>query len=48
MMLTIGVLITVAAVFGILQLRIPAKSQAAQLGCMSERWLAELRAGHSS
>jgi len=47
MMLTIGTFIIVAAVFGILRLRIPPKSQAAQLGCMSERWLAELRAGHS-
>jgi multisubunit Na+/H+ antiporter MnhG subunit len=48
MMLTIGVLITVTAVFGILRLRIPARSQAANLGSMSEKWLAEQRAGHSS
>jgi len=48
-MLTIGILVTVTAVFGILRLvRIPAKNQAVQLGSMSERWLAEQRAGHSS
>ena len=47
-MLTIGLFLTVAAVFGILRLRIPAKSQAAHLGCMSEKWLAEQRAGRSS
>jgi len=48
MMLTIGILVTVTAVFGILRLRIPAKDQAVHLGSMSERWLAEHRAGHSS
>jgi len=48
MMLTIGVLIAVTAVFGLLRLRGPARSQSANLGSMSEKWLAEQRAGHSS
>ena len=48
MMLTIGVLIAVTAVFGILRLRVPPRSQTANLGSMSEKWLAEQRAGHSS
>ena len=48
MMLTIAILITVTAVFGILRLRMPASNQAAHLGTMSEKWLAEQRAGHSS
>ncbi len=46
MMLTIGILVTVTAVFGILRLRIPAKDQPVHLGSMSERWLAEHRASH--
>jgi hypothetical protein len=48
MMLTIGVLIAVTAVFGIFRLRVPPRNQAANLGSMSEQWLAEQRAGHSS
>jgi hypothetical protein len=48
MMLTIGVLVTVAATVSILRLRVPARNQAAHLGFMSEKWLAEQRASHSS
>ena len=48
MILTVGVLISVTIAFGILRLRLPAKSDTAHLGVMSETWLAEQRNAHGS
>jgi hypothetical protein len=46
MLLTFGVLITVAAVVIIRRMRAPADGNGKNLGWMSEQWLAEHRASH--
>ena len=46
MLLTVGVLLGLAAIAGISRLRVPGGVDTAQLGWMSEQWLAEYRASH--
>ena len=48
MLLVIGILVTLTAVLIILTVRVPGGVAAAPLGWMSEQWLAEHLASHSS
>ena len=48
MLLIIGVVIALFAVAAIPRMRVPGGVNAAQLGWMSEQWLAEHRASHSA
>ena len=46
MLFTVGVLIALIAVVIVSRMRVPGGVNAAKLGSMSERWLAEHRASH--
>lgn len=46
MLLIIGVLLTLIAVALIFRARVPGGVNAAQLGWVSQRWLADYRASH--
>jgi hypothetical protein len=48
MLLTIGLFATLAAAMTIVRVRVPGGLNAAQLGWMSEQWLAEQRASRPS
>ena len=48
MLLTFGVLLSLAACAVIARMRIPGRLDAADLGWMSQQWLAEYRASHSA
>jgi hypothetical protein len=47
-MLFVGVVIVLVAVAMMPKIRVPARVNAAPLGSMSERWLAEHRASHTA
>jgi hypothetical protein len=47
MLLIVGVVIVLIAIVGISWMRVPGGLNAANLGWMSEQWLAEHRASHS-
>jgi hypothetical protein len=48
MLFILGVVILLIGIFIIPRLRVPGGVDAARLGWMSEQWLAEHRASHSS
>lgn len=48
MLLILTVVITATAVASLFRMRMPGDPTAAQLGQMSEQWLAEHRAAHTS
>jgi hypothetical protein len=48
MLLFVGALIILIALVILSKVRVPGGVNPAKLGCMSEQWLAEHRAGHRS